>query len=415
MISHAIYLFFHFQVANIESASIGLVITIILTTSISIIVIAIALFICKRHKQYEGKFTYVLSGNTKRFNPDSDLKSQISSIAHDYKRELGRTTFEILEEIGNGNFGKVFKGELKALKKSCCKSTVAIKSICDNVDDNEIKNFLYEIKIMAHIDPHLNLVSMIGCCTSELEKTRDVWLLLEFCDYGDLKHYLITNKNNILLGVDFELLNSRCLVLWAYHIAKGMEYLHKSKIMHGDLAARNVLLDTAPLNHNILVAKVADFGLSKKFYDNITYEKENRVLVPWKWMALEYLKNEILSLQSDVWSYGVLFWEILSFGTVPYGQIEYSDLLQKLENGYRLSCPSEVHQICSWSPERLYARVAKSCFIEDSNERGSFVDIASILEDELSVDEKNQYKTINDTYQSNNAKDYLNITKTKHI
>ena len=79
--------FFHFQVANIESASIGLVITIILTTSISIIVIAIALFICKRHKQYEGKYTYVLSGNTKRFNPDSDLKSQISSIAHDYKRE----------------------------------------------------------------------------------------------------------------------------------------------------------------------------------------------------------------------------------------------------------------------------------------------------------------------------------------
>ena len=110
------------------------------------------------------------------------------------------------------------------------------------------------------------------------------------------------------------------------------------------------------------LAKVADFGLSKRFYDNVKYSKESRLYVPWKWMALEYLMNDYFTLTSDVWSFGVLFWEILSFGRTPYGQQEYDELLDKLKTGYRLSFPDEAKQILSWSPQSLFQSLSKMCF-----------------------------------------------------
>ena len=103
-----------------------------------------------------------------------------------------------------------------------------------------------------------------------------------------------------LFDTENEIINSRCLILWAFDIANGMQYLAKNQVMHGDLAARNVLIATDPLNLGYPLAKVADFGLSKRFYGNIKYTKETRVEVPWKWMALEFLREEFFTLTSEV-------------------------------------------------------------------------------------------------------------------
>ena len=143
---------------------------------------------------------------------------------------------------------------------------------------------------------------MVGACTTELTSSRNMWLLLEYCSHGDLKTYLTKNRCLVISQND-----GRNLLLWCDQISKGMQFLARNQIMHGDLAARNVLLDIDPLKPHLLIAKVADFGLSKKFYDNLKYEKKTRELVPWKWMALEYMKSSYFTLNSDVWSLRSLF------------------------------------------------------------------------------------------------------------
>ena len=253
---------------------------------------------------------------------------------------------------------------------------------------------------------------MLGSCTSGLDEKRELYLILELCDYGDLKQYLIQNKKKILSGEESQFVKSRCLILWSYDIAQGMQYLSANKIMHGDLAARNILLDGDPLQRGYLVARIADFGLSKKFYENVKYEKEARLFVPWKWMPFEYLKNDFLTLKSDVWSYGVLLWEIMSFGRIPYGHLDYNEILEKLEDGYRLTCPVEIKTISSWSPETLYQNASKTCFVEDLEERGTFSDILRILEEELWEEEKMCYKEMEESYQQIYAKTYLNLRQT---
>ena len=342
-------------------------------------------------------------------NLSKDIKSQVRLLPYDWKREISRTSFKILEEIGSGNFGFVCKGELYGLYGPNSTTEVAIKSVNGSFDGSHLMDLLQEIKIMGHIKPHINLVSMIGSCRSDLETTGDLWLLLEFCHHGDLKSYLTKNEKQILGGSEEDAINSRCLIKWAYDISKGMEYLSAKKIMHGDLAARNILLDHNPVENAYPVARVADYGLSKRFYDNVCYAKEERLYVPWKWLAYEFLTKNIFTLASDVWSYAVVVWEILSFGRIPYGHQEYMDVVKQVEGGYRLPCPTDIDKITSWSPQMLYEELSKVCFLAEPDDRASFEDVTSIIEKQLTEDEISEYREMEDKYQNNRANNYLRI------
>ena len=259
---------------------------------------------------------------------------------------------------------------------------------------------------MSHVNPHFNLVSMVGACTSELAEHGNLWLLLDFCPYGDLKNYLKTNVDRIIDGEDKDPINNRSLINWAYQIANGMQYLSENHIMHGDLAARNILLDEDPFNKGNLIAKISDFGLSKRFYDNITYEKGIRLHVPWKWMAIEYLMKDIFTLNSDVWSFGVLFWEMLSFGGIPYGYQDYDEVLEKLQNGYRLICPEKLREDLSWQPKSLFKDISDACFVSDPLKRASFSKIVEIIKKVLTPGEIRKYGQMKVLYNSTRATRY---------
>ena len=188
-----------------------------------------------------------------------------------------------------------------------------------------------------------------------------------------------------------------------------MQYLEESKIMHGDLAARNILLAEDPSHKENLLAKVADFGLAKQFYENMNvYEKTNRLLVPWKWMALEYLQDDYFTLKSDVWSYGVLLWEIMAFGRQPYGHKEYDEVLDQLQSGYRLPFPNRVKDGLSWSPKSFYAEISNVCFIGEPTSRNSFSDVAHLIRNYLSGEENSQYRELTLIYRKTRAEKYLN-------
>ena len=290
-------------------------------------------------------------------DPTLSLNEQFNVFSYVPKLELSRKFFTVSDEmLGAGNFGKVFKGEATGLFYPESKTTVAIKTINNACSKNEVESLFCEIKILSNLSLHFNLVNMMGACTTSPGKHKEMWLLLEFCELGDMKTFMKQNYKELeKCFISYKRsgkINNRFLIRWAYDIAKGMEYLTSKHVMHGDLAARNILLSGGKDGH--LIAKISDFGLSKGMYTSKYYKKMERKYVPWKWMAFEFLDNGKFQLKSDVWSYGVVVWELFSFCEEPYERLGFDDVLSKLKEGYYLPCPKRVYSIKNWRASGFY-------------------------------------------------------------
>merc|ERR1719188_771020 len=246
-----------------------------------------------------------LSGDPSKLNPNITLNEQAKIMVYNPKLEIDRANFSSGQMLGSGNFGCVYEGEAIGLFHPDSKTKVAVKTVNDPFDGAQRTALLCEMKILSNLELHLNLVNMMGSCTSDFANSGELWLLLEFCQYGDMKTFLIKNEAALVDGDkgtngDTPALNSRLLIQWAYNIAKGMRYLSRKHIMHGDLAARNILIGRGQGSNGLstLVAKVSDFGLSKTFYDNIRYKKQKKTIrslevdghrIPSDWLPYNYL------------------------------------------------------------------------------------------------------------------------------
>lgn len=278
--------------------------------------------------------------------------------------EIDLQSFKCKEELGSGNFGIVHKGTATGLdsKYPDSETEVAIKTPKLSLfqDRTQCVTLLEEIQILSSLERHLNLVNMIGSCTSYLQSKGKVWLLLEFCEHGNMKDFLRNHELDLSdkHAVSYEesgQLNSRLLLHWIFDIVHGMKYLSKENIKHGDLSARNILIAEQELNGSTkLYAKVSDFGLSKSFYGNITYRRQKRLKVPWKWTAPEGLNANEFTIVSDVWSFGVLVWEIFSMGREPYAGLTSEEVVAKLSCGYTLPFPGQLNHVTTWSPVDVY-------------------------------------------------------------
>ena len=168
--------------------------------------------------------------------------------------------------------------------------------------------------------------------------------------------------------------------------------------MHGDLAARNILISN--LDSDNYVARITDFGLSKAFYDKTSYPKKERRNVPWKWMDVNFLETSIFTMSSDVWSFGVVFWEMLSVGRIPYAGANANDTIKAIRAGYRLQQPYEINQF-QWLVE-CYNEVTKMCWHEDPKQRSSFSNLVQTFENYLTAEEKDDLQRLEQNYIENN-------------
>ncbi|XP_017787251.1 PREDICTED: vascular endothelial growth factor receptor 1 isoform X2 [Nicrophorus vespilloides] len=175
------------------------------------------------------------------------------------------------------------------------------------------------------------------------------------------------------------------LLTWAFQVSRAMEYLSSRKVLHGDLAARNILL----ADNNIV--KICDFGLAKSMYKNENYKKKGDGLMPIKWMAIESIGDRIFSMQSDVWSFGIVLWEFFSLAKTPYPGMEANErLYQHLKNGYRMDKPH-------YATKEIY-RMMMDCWEANPLNRPSFTTLAQRIGFMLEENVRQFYIDLNDPY-----------------
>ncbi|XP_017260936.2 tyrosine-protein kinase receptor TYRO3 [Kryptolebias marmoratus] len=240
-----------------------------------------------------------------------------------------RNQLTLGKELGKGEFGSVYEGVFTPEEGGDMK--VAVKTMRVGIYSQEdLHEFLKEAEIMKNFD-HKNVVKLLGVT---LQREQDAPLpvplvILPYMKHGDLRRFLIaTRYGDIPMFVPHQ-----TLLRFMIDIAAGMDYLGSQGFLHRDLAARNCMLG------DDLRVCVADFGLSKKIYSSNYYRQKVAIRVPIKWMAIESLSESVYTIKSDVWSFGVTIWEIVSRGKTPYPGVHNYELLDLLLSGHRLKPP----------------------------------------------------------------------------
>ncbi|KAG6797454.1 hypothetical protein HZU73_07274 [Apis mellifera caucasica] len=289
--------------------------------------------------------------------------------------EFPRDKLRLQTVLGQGNFGQVWKAEADDLTgHQGTTRLVAVKTVKEGASDREKEDLVRELEIMQQLGSHPNVVTLLGCCTEQ----EPHYLILEYVMYGKLLAYLRdhrTRQDFYNFSEDSAALTSRDLTVFGYCVARGMEYLASKKIIHRDLAARNVLVD-----HNKL-CKIADFGMSR-FADGdgeVIETRHGRNALPIRWMAPESLIYSLFTTKTDVWSFGILMWEIVTLGSTPYPDMTAREVMRNVQNGYRLERPSHCRS-------ELF-RVISRCWHADPDRRPEFQtlrrDLAQLLEDNM--------------------------------
>ncbi|XP_041336180.1 ephrin type-A receptor 3 isoform X2 [Pyrgilauda ruficollis] len=293
------------------------------------------------HLKLPGLRTYV----------DPHTYEDPNQAVHEFAKELDASNISIDKVVGAGEFGEVCSGRLKLPSKK--EISVAIKTLKVGYTEKQRRDFLGEASIMGQFD-HPNIIRLEGVVT----KSKPVMIVTEYMENGSLDSFL--RKHD----AQFTVIQ---LVGMLRGIASGMKYLSDMGYVHRDLAARNILI-----NSN-LVCKVSDFGLSRVLEDDPEAAYTTRGgKIPIRWTSPEAIAYRKFTSASDAWSYGIVLWEVMSYGERPYWEMSNQDVIKAVDEGYRLPPPMDC-------PAALY-QLMLDCWQKDRNNRPKFEQIVSILD-----------------------------------
>ncbi|XP_050529113.1 tyrosine-protein kinase transmembrane receptor Ror-like [Daktulosphaira vitifoliae] len=270
---------------------------------------------------------------------------------------LSKDCISHMEEIGQGYFGNVYKGTLTHTDGKV--ETVAIKVLKDHANAEAKEDFMREVEIMTYFR-HQNILTLIGVCPQEDKYSP--WMVFEYMAYGDLTEVLRNSSEQFTsYSSDLPILDKDALLIISLQIAAGMKYLASQRFVHRDLACRNCLVG------NNLIVKIADFGMSRDIYTCDYYKVGGSRLLPVRWMSPESVVYGKFTLESDVWSFGIVLWEIYSMGKQPYYGYSNDEVLKLIHDGVLLELPLNCPPVI--------CVLMNGCWKSDPKERLKFSDI----------------------------------------
>ncbi|PAA83390.1 hypothetical protein BOX15_Mlig007901g2 [Macrostomum lignano] len=271
--------------------------------------------------------------------------------------ELNRNQLQLVEKIGKGSFGEVWKAKLGRLVE------VAVKMMHSDGQGIAMNKgeFIREAQTMHQLH-HPKIVQLLGVCTTE----EPFYIVTELMPNGALLSYLKNDEKN------GRKITYRAMLDMLFQIADGMAYLEEKKFIHRDLRAANILV-----GHENVV-KVGDFGLSRLIEEDV-YDVGENTKFPIRWTAPEAATDKVFTNKSDVWSFGVLIYEVVTRGRVPYQELQNKAILSLVSNGHRMPNPHNEQQGIRCD-EFLYKNIMLACWHSSEQERPTFATLRNIFE-----------------------------------
>lgn len=360
----------------------------VLLIALAIVVTLVTLHFTRRHRRK----LFLLEQEQQLQYADNTYMLTEFENAFDSLRELNLeynyASLEVVGSLGEGAFGRVFKAYAPGLKGD--KEYVAVKTLKEGADLDVTRSFVAEVKTSAQFD-HPNVVKLIGMCTEVPEKC----MIFEYMDMGSLNDVLrLSDPTRPDHTPSKHLLSPQQFLPCCVQVAKGLAYLAFHKFVHRDIATRNCLMDSGG------VVKIADFGMSREVSADDYYRISSaKACLPVRWMPPEALLYGKFTVKSDVWSYGVLMWEVYTYAHQPFGGVSNYEVIDWIKDGRVLECPD----LC---PASVYD-IMKSCWTKIPQCRPT---MASILKRITHLYQSSTLQLLEDDYTAMGpAEGYMNL------